>query len=72
MRSHLDLVTSVVRDVVRERPSSDAPPRIIAIAIITMCNSVSLWYRSDGELSAEMKTYWTFARDILRTEEGRS
>jgi AcrR family transcriptional regulator len=67
MRAHLDCVTAVVREVIREHGSTKVPPRVAAIAIITMCNSVSLWYRPEGELSAErvMETYWTLVRDML-------
>jgi AcrR family transcriptional regulator len=66
MRSHLDVVTSVVRDVLRQAASA-LPPRVVALAIISMCNRVSLWYRKNGELSAAevVAVHWTLVRNML-------
>jgi AcrR family transcriptional regulator len=66
MRSHLDVVTSVVRDVLRQAGST-LPPRVVALAIISMCNRVSLWYRKNGELSAAevVEVHWTLVRNML-------
>ena len=67
LRAHLDLVTSVVRDVLHDRPQSGLDPRLCALAIGSMCDDVIKWYRVDGKYPAAKiaQMYWSLTKRML-------
>jgi TetR/AcrR family transcriptional regulator, cholesterol catabolism regulator len=66
MRGHLDLATELVSQSQSDGSSADA--RLCALAIVTMSDRVSSWYRPGGRFSIDdvCDTYWGLAAAMLR------
>jgi hypothetical protein len=65
---HLDLVTSIIDQIQRTRSGSPLPPpRLCALAVLTMCDRVLSWYRPAGALSKEQvaSAYWNLVQGML-------
>lgn len=67
LRAHLDLVTDIVRTVLRDEPGSGRDPRLCALAIGSMCDDVIKWYRPQGKYSPAKiaSSYWQLIRSML-------
>lgn len=69
MRQHLDLLTGIVAEVQRTRSSGSPlpPPRLCALAVLTMCDRVLSWYKPGGALSKQdiASAYWDLVRGML-------
>jgi TetR/AcrR family transcriptional regulator, cholesterol catabolism regulator len=70
MRKHLDLITGIIYELQQTRPAGPPlpPPRLCALAVLTMCDRVLSWYKPDGALSKEeiAAAYWELVRGMLR------
>lgn len=51
-RRYVDGFADVIRDGVRSGTFREVEPRVAALAVLGMLNSMSRWYRPDGRLSA--------------------
>ena len=68
MRKHLDLATAVIDQIQRTRSGGPLPPpRLCALAVLTMCDRVLSWYKPGGALSKEevASAYWDLVRGML-------
>jgi AcrR family transcriptional regulator len=67
LRAHLDLVTNIVREVLRDRPQSGLEPRLCALAIGSMCDDVIKWFRPDGKYPAAKiaQMYWSLTKRMV-------
>jgi AcrR family transcriptional regulator len=68
MRKHLDLVTSIIDQIQRTRSGGPLPPpRLCALAVLTMCDRVLSWYKPGGGLSKEeiASAYWDLVQGML-------
>jgi TetR/AcrR family transcriptional regulator, cholesterol catabolism regulator len=67
LRKHFDLVTDIVREVLREHPATDLDPTLGALAIGSMCDDVIKWYRADGKYTPEKiaSVYWFMIKQIV-------
>jgi AcrR family transcriptional regulator len=69
MRKHLDLITSIIGEIQQTYSgnSSLPPPRLCALAVLTMCDRVLSWYKPGGDLSKEeiAAAYWELVRGML-------
>jgi AcrR family transcriptional regulator len=67
MRDHLDRLTAIVADIERAGAAAETPPRIAALAILTMCDRVESWYRPSGGFSPDevANHYWNLVRGML-------
>jgi AcrR family transcriptional regulator len=68
MRRHLDLATAIIDQIQRTRSSGPLPPpRLCALAVLTMCDRVLSWYKPGGALSKEevAAAYWDLVRGML-------
>ena len=68
MRRHLDLATAIVDQIQRTRSRRPLPPpRLCALAVLTMCDRVLSWYKPGGALSKEevASAYWDLVRGML-------
>ena len=69
MRKHLNLVTSIVDQIQRTRSGGSPlpPPRLCALAVLTLCDRVLSWYKPGGALSKEevASAYWDLVRGML-------
>jgi TetR/AcrR family transcriptional regulator, cholesterol catabolism regulator len=72
MRKHLDLITGIIAELQQARLASPPlpPPRLCALAVLTMCDRVLSWYKPDGALSKEeiAAAYWELVRGMLRLQ----
>jgi len=65
---HLDLVTSIIDQIQRTRSGGPLPPpRLCALAVLTMCGRVLSWYRPAGARSKEQvaSAYWNLVQGML-------
>ena len=68
MRKHLDLATAIIDQIQRTRSGGPLPPpRLCALAVLTMCDRVLSWYKPGGALSEEevASAYWDLVRGML-------
>jgi AcrR family transcriptional regulator len=67
MRKHLDLATAIIAQIQRTRSGGLPPPRLCALAVLTMCDRVLSWYKPGGALSKEeiASAYWDLVRGML-------
>jgi TetR/AcrR family transcriptional regulator, cholesterol catabolism regulator len=69
MRRHLDLITEVIDEIQRTRSVAPPlpPPRLCALAILTLCDRVLSWYKPDGAFSKDeiASAYWDLVRGML-------
>ena len=65
MRTHLDLMTSLIAEVVGL--ASYPSPRTTALAITTLCDRASVWYRPEGDDTVEdiAEAHWILASRML-------
>lgn len=65
MRVHLDLMTTLTGSLVGSSAYPDA--RTTALAITTLCDRVSVWYRPEGPHTPEevSDAYWVLAKRLL-------
>ena len=70
MRKHLNLITGIIDELQQTRPARPPlpPPRLCALAVLTMCDRVLSWYKPGGALSKEevAAAYWELVRGMLR------
>ena len=64
-RAYDDLIEGVIAEVIQAGRFAPLPPKLVAFAILGMCNWLYQWYQPDGPLSAD-----EIARSFIALVEG--
>ena len=67
MRSGLETVTDLIRQIGPKSGRGRVEPRLAALAVQTMCDQVVRWYRPEGRYSKKRiaETYWTLVAGMI-------